>query len=54
VGELLEVRPLKPEDLEELFAVASDPMIWEQHPARDRYKNNQRLKKMMLQCRLAS
>jgi RimJ/RimL family protein N-acetyltransferase len=38
VGDLLEVRPLRPEDWESLFAVASDPLIWEQHPARDRYK----------------
>src|SRR5215468_777269 len=38
VGELLEVRPLKPEDWEPLFAVASDPLIWEQHPAFDRYQ----------------
>lgn len=38
VGELLEVRPLKPEDWESLFAVASDPLVWEQHPASDRYK----------------
>jgi RimJ/RimL family protein N-acetyltransferase len=38
VGDLLEVRPLRPEDWESLFAVASDPLIWEQHPAGDRYK----------------
>lgn len=38
VGDLLEVRPLKPEDWEALFAVASDPLIWEQHPARYRYQ----------------
>ena len=37
-GELLELRPLTPEDYDDLFAVASDPAIWEQHPARDRYK----------------
>src|SRR6266853_5232907 len=37
-GELLEVRPLKREDWEGLFAVASDPLIWEQHPASDRYQ----------------
>jgi len=37
-GELLELRPLKPEDWEGLFSVASDPLIWEQHPASDRYK----------------
>src|SRR5712664_71459 len=38
VGELIEVRPLQPEDWENLFAVASDPLIWEQHPANDRYQ----------------
>src|SRR6266853_51072 len=37
-GELLEVRPLRPEDWERLFAVASDPLIWQQHPASDRYQ----------------
>jgi N-acetyltransferase len=38
VGDLLELRPLRPEDWESLFAAAADPLIWEQHPARDRYK----------------
>jgi len=38
MGELLELRPLRPEDWHDLFAVASDPMIWEQHPARDRFQ----------------
>src|SRR6266436_2578088 len=38
VGELIEVRPLRSGDWESLFAVASDPLIWEQHPAHDRYK----------------
>lgn len=37
-GKLLELRPLHQEDFEDLYAVASDPLIWEQHPARDRYK----------------
>jgi len=37
-GELLELRPLRPEDFHELYAVASDPLIWEQHPATNRYK----------------
>jgi RimJ/RimL family protein N-acetyltransferase len=37
-SELLELRPLRAEDFEALFAVASDPLIWEQHPARDRYE----------------
>lgn len=39
-GELLELRPLAPDDWNELFAVASDPLIWEQHPERDRYTEN--------------
>lgn len=38
VGELIEVRPLQPDDWEPLFAVAADPLIWEQHPASDRYQ----------------
>jgi N-acetyltransferase len=38
VGNLIEVRPLRPEDWESLFTVASDPLIWEQHPASDRYQ----------------
>ncbi len=37
-GELLELRPLRPEDFNDLYAVASDPLIWEQHPAKDRCK----------------
>jgi len=35
-GELIDLRPLKPDDWKELFAVASDPFIWEQHPESDR------------------
>jgi N-acetyltransferase len=38
VGELLELRPLLADDWEGLFAAATDPMIWELHPAHDRYK----------------
>lgn len=30
--------PLKEEDFEILYKVASDPEIWEQHPSKDRYK----------------
>jgi N-acetyltransferase len=40
VGDLIELRPLRPEDWEALFAVASDPLIWEQHPASDRYRED--------------
>jgi len=39
-GELIELRPLTPEDWDDLFAVASDPLIWEQHPESDRYKED--------------
>ena len=37
-SELLGLRPLRPEDFHDLYAVASDPLIWEQHPIKDRYK----------------
>ena len=30
--------PLQTDDFEQLFAVASDPLVWEQHPNKDRYK----------------
>ncbi|RNI21951.1 GNAT family N-acetyltransferase [Rufibacter latericius] len=32
--------PLQEEDFEALFAVASDPKIWEQHPNKDRWKKD--------------
>lgn len=37
-GRLVRLRPLGPDDWEALFAVASDPLIWEQHPESDRYR----------------
>lgn len=37
-GSLLELRPLRADDWDALYAVASDPLIWEQHPDRERYK----------------
>jgi N-acetyltransferase len=39
-GEILELRPLRVDDYHVLYAVASDPFIWEQHPAQDRYKED--------------
>ena len=39
-SEPIELRPLRPEDWCDLFAVASDPLIWEQHPESDRYKED--------------
>jgi RimJ/RimL family protein N-acetyltransferase len=32
------LEPLRQEHFEELYAVASDPLIWEQHPNPDRYQ----------------
>ncbi len=32
--------PLTPGDFEALYLVASDPLIWEQHPNRDRYRRD--------------
>ena len=40
-GQLLQLRPLRATDFDDLFAVAADPLLWEQHPASDRYKDDQ-------------
>jgi RimJ/RimL family protein N-acetyltransferase len=37
-SEHLLLRPLTGDDFDALFKVASDPLIWEQHPNSDRYK----------------
>lgn len=37
-NEFVRIQPLKETDFEALYAVASDPLIWEQHPNKDRYK----------------
>ncbi|HZS58352.1 MAG TPA: GNAT family N-acetyltransferase [Gemmatimonadaceae bacterium] len=37
-GKLLRLRPMQPEDFDALHAVASDPLIWAQHPEPDRWK----------------
>lgn len=34
----IQLRPLHPSDFEALFSIAADPLLWEQHPQRDRYK----------------
>ena len=36
-NELVIIRPLLKEDFEVLFSVASDKLLWEQHPNNDRY-----------------
>jgi len=38
LGDLIELRPAAPDDFDVLFAVASDPLIWEVHPAHDRWQ----------------
>src|SRR5580692_422212 len=37
-GQLLELRPLRLDDFQDLYEVASDPLIWEQHPHNTRYQ----------------
>jgi RimJ/RimL family protein N-acetyltransferase len=36
--DLIKLIPLQENHFEELYKVASDPLIWEQHPIKDRYK----------------
>lgn len=37
-NDLIRLIPLQENHFEELYKVASDPLIWEQHPIKDRYK----------------
>ena len=37
-GDLLTLRPLRPDDWDALFAAAADPKIWELHPEHDRWQ----------------
>lgn len=37
-NEFVKLSPLKEEDFEKLYKVASDPLIWEQHPNKNRYQ----------------
>jgi N-acetyltransferase len=37
-GDLVCMRPMQRDDWDALFAVASDPLIWELHPIRNRYQ----------------
>jgi len=34
------LEPLAPKDFDALYAVASDPLLWEQHPEADRWKHS--------------
>ena len=35
---LVRLAPLRVDDFEELYAIAADPLLWEQHPNPDRYQ----------------
>jgi RimJ/RimL family protein N-acetyltransferase len=37
-NDLVKLIPLHENNFEDLYAVASDPLIWEQHPNKDRWK----------------
>jgi RimJ/RimL family protein N-acetyltransferase len=37
-GELVQLRPLRPDDYGDLYAAAADPLIWELHPESDRHE----------------
>jgi hypothetical protein len=37
-NEKIRLEPLNPEDFESLYAVAADPLLWEQHPNQNRYR----------------
>jgi N-acetyltransferase len=37
-GALVELRPLRADDYSALYAVAADPLIWEQHPVKNRHE----------------
>lgn len=37
-NDLIRIIPLKEEDFEILYAIASDPLVWEQHPNKNRYQ----------------
>jgi RimJ/RimL family protein N-acetyltransferase len=37
-NDVIKIEPLGPNDFEILYAVAADPLIWEQHPNQDRYQ----------------
>jgi RimJ/RimL family protein N-acetyltransferase len=39
-NELIGIEPLEAADFEALYAVASDPLVWEQHPNKERYQRD--------------
>ena len=39
-NDFVKIRPLRKDDFEALYKVASDPLLWEQHPNKNRYKRD--------------
>ena len=39
-GSLVTLRPLEAEDFEALYAVSSDPLLWQQHPENNRWQRD--------------
>jgi N-acetyltransferase len=39
-GNLVELRPLRADDFDELYVVAADPLVWEQHPDPNRWRED--------------
>ena len=37
-GERVTLRPMRADDWKALYAIASDPAVWEQHPIHDRWR----------------
>ncbi len=37
-NEIVALRPLQPDDFPALYQIASDPLLWEQHPSKNRYQ----------------
>jgi len=37
IGDEVIVRPVRPNDWDEMFTAGSDPLIWEGHPVNTRY-----------------
>jgi RimJ/RimL family protein N-acetyltransferase len=40
LGNLVELRPLRETDFADLYAIAADPLIWEQHPDPNRHQED--------------
>ena len=38
INEIVQIVPLKESDFDDLFTIASDKLLWEQHPEKERYK----------------